>query len=155
MKKIFLVFVGLFLCSTVYAKDALWQLVIDSQTVNATASITSAALVVGSYSDFSYVLTIESGSAPDVQLEVQVIDSNTSSYSLLASTSDVSVDSSYYGTWTDLNTSGVLDASHTSGKIADGFSLPVTRIFRFKITGIASNGADTVVSLTLGRYAER
>ena len=160
MKRILGVIVGLLLCSTLYAKDARWQVVIDSETVANTASVYSAPLLVGDYSDFSYVLIGSSGTAVDVKLEVQIIPTNSSDYDVINSTNDFSISASitvYQPTWTDLNTSGTLYESYTSSTtgVADGFSLPVTRMFRFKVTGAAGNGADSQITVILGRYAER
>lgn len=160
IKKILGVIVGLFLCSTLYAKDASWQIVIDSQTVNGTATVYSNPLVVGSYSDFSYVIMGSSGATVDVKLEIQILPTNSSDFDVINTTNDFTVGAStdvYQGTWTDLNTGGVLYASYTSSftPVADGFSLPVTRMFRFKLTGNASNGIDSQISVILGRYSER
>jgi len=169
MKRILGVIVGLLLCSTVYAKsDATWQLIIDSEAVTGTAAIYSEAFVVGSMSDFSYCFTThESTATVDIDLFVQVIDSNSSDYSVVGSTSDTSVDPNfnvtysthnYQNTWVTIKTGGTLiTAQGSDTKVTDGLSLPVTRWFRFKVEGSGSNSGGTVnrVSLTLGRYGQR
>jgi len=149
-------------------RDANWQLVIDSAAVAGTAVIYSEALMIGPYSDLSFLFTVHTDTVTtDVKLEVQVLDSNGSDFDVLGSTNDVSVDPNYdtsYSTnnyamgWTDLITNGTLVASQSSGKACDGFSMPVTRWMRFKITGGATNEATSGrvrVSLTLGRYSEK
>lgn len=167
MRKILVLLVVMLVGGVVFAKDASWQLVLDSATVAGTSSITSNPLVIGNSSDFSYCFTTHDSTATvDVKLEVQVIDSNQSNYTLVGSTSDASVDpnfqigfstANYTGEWVTINTAGVLVVSQGNDtKIIDGFALPVSRLFRFKVTGNATNDIGvTRVSLTLGRYGER
>ena len=134
-------------------RDANWQLVVDSQTVAGTAVIYSDALMIGPYSDLSYLFTVHTDTVTtDVKLEVQVLDSNGSDFTILGGTSDKSVDPNYDATystnnyvmsWTDLTTNGTLVASQASGKTCDGFEMPVTRWMRFKITGGATNEATS------------
>lgn len=153
--------------TNLYAKDVKWQLVIDSVTVSGTDSIYSSPLLIGDYSDFSFCFTTHDSTATvDVDLFVQVIDSNQSNYSIVGSTNDASVDpnfdvtyssNNYTGTWVTIATAGTLiTAQGNDTKVIDGFSLPVTRLFRFKVEGSGSNNVSrTIVSLTLGRYKER
>jgi len=173
MKRILGTLVGLLLmCGVAFAEGGQdtwgWSLVIDSETVNATDVIYSNALVVGPFDSYSYILSGHSGDSPDVKLEVQIIDTNTSNFEVIGTTNDASVDPSfelgvssknYTGVWTDLGgfSTGTLFASYTSctTPTSDSFELPPTRYFRFRVTGNGGNSTDTKISVTLGRYGER
>jgi len=154
--------------SQAYQKNAYYQLVIDSRAVAGTASIYSDAILVSSWSNLGFIFTVHKDTVTtDVKLEIQVIDSNTSDFSVIGSTNDASIDMNYdvtYSTnnydmqWTDLASNGTLVSSLTSGKIADGITLPVTRWVRFKVTGNATNeptSGPVRVSLTISRYGDR
>ena len=131
-----------------------WNKVIDSKTVAATASITSDPIDVGRCKNFGFAITIVSGTAPNVKLEYQIIESNQGDMNLVGSYSAIPGVAEGTLSWIIPITGSTLVASITSGSKADGFSPMVSRWMRLKVTGIAANGADTVVIVRLAEYGE-
>ena len=130
----------------------IWEKVIDSKTVNATASVVSAPINVGGCKSFGFEIVVKSGSAPNVKLEYQIIASNQGDAALVGSYSAVPGVDEGGLSWTIPTTGGTLVASITSSNKVDGFSPMVTKWMRLKVTGIAANGADTIVTVRLGMF---
>jgi hypothetical protein len=118
--------------------------IIDAETVNTTATVSSSAIKVGYASDFGVFVKL-AGSSPDVTIRYQVIDSNVNDVNAVASGEDSE------SAWiTPTTGSDIL--VNISASAADGFSPMVTKWMRIQVVGNAGNGADTVASIHLSSY---
>jgi hypothetical protein len=90
------------------------------------------------------MVEVHSGSAPEVDLTYEVVNDN-ADYSGAISTSSIYVQ--------PVNNGAI--ASAVTADYAIEFQPIPTKFLRIKVTGTASNGADTVVSVYLCGYAER
>lgn len=127
-----------------------WLVVIDSAIVPNVQFATSTVIDISEYSAFSYKLEIHSGSAPDVKITYEVIESTQNFAVLVASETT----GEQIKNWVSPITGGTIDSSITSNQ-CDGFSPIVTRWIKWKVTGVASNGTNTYVSLYIGVYTDK
>jgi hypothetical protein len=118
------------------------EVVLLNQTVNATATVTSSAIKAGYGENFSILVLIPSGATKSVNVYYDVTNSVQGDAALVCT----GVDSG--SQWICPDTNGTIK-SGASTTFADGFSPAVSKWLRFRVTGTATNGADTVVSIVL------
>jgi len=114
---------------------------INAQTVNATASVSSAAMRISYGSEFSYILKL-SGTTPSVNLTYKVTDSDVNN------ADDVCTNHDHTSAWISPANNGTL-ATNVSSTTADSFSPVVTKWVQFTVTGTSGNGTDTKATLVL------
>lgn len=157
MKKIVLVVSFLVSCAafvsagTNQATQTQWHILLDSQTVSATAVVTSSAVYVADFESFSYMVVVSSGTSPEVDITYEIINSNAKVYTQVESTTTLR---GIQPVWVQPATDGTI-ASSVSVSTADAFAPAATRYIRVKATGTAGNGADTVISVFICGYASR
>ncbi len=127
---------------------AAWETVILKQTVNATATVNSDPIDVSYDEQFSYKITIHSGTTPDITLGYQIIESGQG----LKADVGGAKDTENGFTWVTPTTGGTpILSGFSSGSKANAFAPMVTKWLRFFVTGIGSNGSNVVVSVHIAR----
>jgi hypothetical protein len=102
-------------------------------TVTLLTSSTSDPINVG-YAEYFSIHAQISGTAPDVKIETEITDSQEGDKDLVATRPGE--------VWISPSTGGVIKAS-ASANFADGFTLPVCKWMRVKVTGINANTSAT------------
>ena len=125
--------------------------VINAQTVASTATISSSAIDVSDSEAFCVFIKVHSGTTKNVKLHWQVTNSGESDASLLVGAKDVENDVS----WVDPATADVptIVASLTAAATTVYSIAPLAvKWMRLQVTGVGSNGVDTVVSVWISKY---
>ena len=120
--------------------------VIKSQTVNGTAAVNGRTMDIRTGKRFGVILVIESGTTTKVKLDSQVIASRESDRSIVGLAPNEKGLS-----WVTVET---VIAQLTSGGKAVSFNFPAFKWGRVVVTGIGTNGVNTVVSAYVGIYSE-
>ena len=122
------------------------EVVLLNKTVNAAATVTSEAIRSGYGENFSILVLIPSGATKSLNIYYDVTNSVQNDYSLVCAGGDSGSE------WICPDTNGTIK-SGASATFADGFSPAVSKWLRFRVTGSATNGVDTVVSIILLQWS--
>ena len=121
-----------------------WEKVINKQPVGSNGSVDSDAIRVSFASrEIGIKVKIESGTAPEVQVLYQVIDSGQGDKGLVGGAEDLKNDID----WVTPETGAVLIESIKSGTKMDGHTIMPSDWIRIRAKGINSNSANTVASV--------
>jgi hypothetical protein len=108
------------------------ELAVDAAVTLLTSS-TSEPINVG-YAEYFSIHAQISGTAPDVKVEVEITNSQAGDRDLVGKEPE--------SAWISPSTGGTIKAS-ASSNFADGFTVPVCKWMRIKVTGINANTSAT------------
>lgn len=118
--------------------------VIDAQTVNGAATVSSGAIRVSYGEQFGLILRL-SGDSPKVTLRYQVIESNVNDVNAVATGEDSG------SAWITPSATGDI-ATAIIASLAVEFAPMVSKWIRLQVVGAADNGANTKATLFLSSY---